>query len=199
MAKPCPTVPKPPKPKHRPLTIESAAGMLVQISGRVSEDAGPTILARHFGVTLYEFERFVGLNADAVIAAMGAIKAYRKPINDRRKLRRRTDPVFALTYNARARFNLVLKAQGVRKAWPTFQSFGYSPDELRDHLTPMLKPGMTWENYGRVWHVDHKRPVASFDFTVADPLPVIRQCWALDNLQPLFAPENIAKGARYAA
>jgi hypothetical protein len=199
MTKPCPTTPKPRPPRKGQLTIETAADMLVQISGRVDEDAGPIILARHFDVSVEDFGRFVGVNADAVVAAMDAIKAYRAPINARRKLRRRTDPVFALTYNARARFNMVLKAQGVRKAWPTFQSFGYSPDELRDHLTPMLKPGMTWANYGRVWHVDHKRPVASFNFAVADPLPVIRECWALTNLQPLFAPENIAKGARYAA
>jgi hypothetical protein len=44
-------------------------------------------------------------------------------------------------------------------------------------------------------HVDHKRPCAAFDQT--DPVQ-FAECWALDNLQPLWASDNIKKGARYA-
>ncbi len=76
---------------------------------------------------------------------------------------------------------------------------GYTPAELHAHLTPMLKKGMTWGNYGKIWHVDHKRPVASFNFEVEDVESVIRECWSLSNLQPLLVPENLAKGMRYAA
>jgi hypothetical protein len=53
---------------------------------------------------------------------------------------------------------------------------------------------MTWDNYGPVWHVDHKRPCASFDFS--DPVQQ-RLCWHWTNLQPLFAAENLSKGDKW--
>jgi len=66
--------------------------------------------------------------------------------------------------------------------------------ELREHLEKQFKPGMTWENYGPVWHVDHRKPCAQFDFSI----PSHRQeCFHWTNLQPLFAGENIKKGDNY--
>jgi hypothetical protein len=51
---------------------------------------------------------------------------------------------------------------------------------------------MTWENYGK-WHIDHKRPIASFNFTSYED-PEFKECWALNNLQPMWAKENMSKG-----
>lgn len=68
---------------------------------------------------------------------------------------------------------------------------GYSLEELKTHLESLFRPGMTWENYGE-WHVDHVIPKAAFTFTSADD-PKFKECWALDNLQPLWANENSAK------
>jgi hypothetical protein len=91
-------------------------------------------------------------------------------------------------------------------AWPQsqpdqpaspFEMLGYTPQELTEHLTQLLKPGMTWEYYGCFWQIDHVRPVASFNFDVENVEDVIRECWELKNLQPLWALENSAKGVRY--
>lgn len=85
--------------------------------------------------------------------------------------------------------------QGIRKSLRTGEpgrwerQVGYSLAKLRRHLERLFEPGMTWQNYG-LWHIHHRRPVAIFpDFiTVEDP--AFRECWALDNLQPLWAGEN---------
>lgn len=42
-------------------------------------------------------------------------------------------------------------------------------------------------------HIDHVRPLASFD--LEDPDQVL-EVWALPNLQPLWAADNLAKGSR---
>lgn len=73
---------------------------------------------------------------------------------------------------------------------------GYDVEELRAHLEARFLPGMTWENMGE-WHIDHVRPLASFSFSgPADD--DFRAAWALTNLQPLWAIDNLRKGARYA-
>lgn len=75
-----------------------------------------------------------------------------------------------------------------------FRLLGYSLSELKQHLESQFQPGMTWQNYGD-WHVDHKTPVARFQFnSPADPQ--FTACWSLQNLQPLWAADNLRKGCR---
>ena len=83
----------------------------------------------------------------------------------------------------------------VKKVAGTSELLGCSGEFLRQHLQQKFLPGMTWENYG-VWHIDHKRPCASFDLT--DPAQQ-RVCFHYSNLQPLWGVENMKKGAKYCA
>jgi hypothetical protein len=56
---------------------------------------------------------------------------------------------------------------------------------------------MTWDNYGVFgWHIDHVRPKASFNFTSPDD-EEFKQCWALENLQPLWWKDNITKSDKW--
>ena len=50
---------------------------------------------------------------------------------------------------------------------------------------------MTWGNYGK-WHVDHIIPQAFFKYTSTDDVE-FKYCWSLNNLQPLWAKDNIKK------
>jgi len=76
---------------------------------------------------------------------------------------------------------------------------GYTSDDLRVHLERQFSRGMTWANYGSHWHIDHIVPVSSFRLTLEDGSPdwdAVRRCWALSNLRPLRAAENISKGGK---
>ena len=71
---------------------------------------------------------------------------------------------------------------------------GYTVDQLREHLEKQFKDGMTWGNIGK-WHIDHKIPLSVFNFNAPEDID-FKKAWALKNLQPLWAKENISKGAR---
>lgn len=80
------------------------------------------------------------------------------------------------------------------KSWLAFVP--WTPDQLREHLERQFKPGMSWDNYGRRgWHVDHIRPIASFNITSAEDED-FKQAWSLDNLQPLWETENLKKSSK---
>lgn len=74
---------------------------------------------------------------------------------------------------------------------------GYTTEDLRRHLEALFVPGMTWLNHGE-WHIDHKRPLSSFMFASTDD-PAFKECWALSNLQPLWAEDNLRKWAKWAS
>ena len=92
------------------------------------------------------------------------------------------------------RSRLFQALRGKNKSAQTLELLGCSLDRLRVHLESQFQPGMTWENHGPAWHVDHIRPCTSFD--LADPAQQ-RACFHHTNLQPLFALENMKKGGRY--
>lgn len=71
---------------------------------------------------------------------------------------------------------------------------GYTTAQLKEHLEMQFVDGMSWSNYGD-WHVDHKIPVAAFNFETAEDLD-FKRCWDIQNLQPLWSRENLSKGAR---
>lgn len=104
----------------------------------------------------------------------------------------RTNPNRRIKDALRLRVYLALK--NVSKSAKTLALLGCTIDELRRHLETKFTPGMTWENYGvRGWHIDHIRPCASFDLTQPDEQ---RKCFNFANLQPLWAHDNMSKGAR---
>lgn len=73
-----------------------------------------------------------------------------------------------------------------------FSRLGYSVADLMEHLERQFTPDMSWDNYGD-WHVDHIAPCASFDMTDDRQFA---ECWAMSNLRPLSAMDNIRKGAK---
>lgn len=82
-----------------------------------------------------------------------------------------------------------------RRGWESL--VGYTLEDLRCHLERLFLPGMTWQNMGH-WHIDHVRPVSSFNITNCDDL-AFRECWSLSNLQPLWAVDNLKKYNKLAA
>ena len=113
--------------------------------------------------------------------------ANKAKINDKLRERRRSDPMLRLKDSIRGSIRAYLGSKKTRRG-STFEIVGCTPDFLRGHLERQFKDGMTWENYGSHWHVDHRIPLASGNS--ADEIKGLSH-WT--NLQPLEALENIIK------
>ena len=90
----------------------------------------------------------------------------------------------------RTRINMAIR-QG-KKCAGTSELIGISISGLREHLEKQFKNGMTWDNYGK-WHIDHIIPLAHFDLNKPENQ---KKAFNYKNLQPLWAKENISKGAK---
>jgi hypothetical protein len=62
-----------------------------------------------------------------------------------------------------------------------------------DRIESMFTEGMAWSNRGE-WHIDHIKPVKAFLDEGVNNLELINHHL---NLQPLWASDNLAKGAKY--
>lgn len=68
--------------------------------------------------------------------------------------------------------------------------YGTTSNEFRAHIERQFTRKMTWENHGKVWHLDHIMPLSKFDLN--DRNQVLIACnW--QNFQPLLARENLSK------
>ena len=90
--------------------------------------------------------------------------------------------------------------KGGKNGRRTFDILGYTVDDLMNHIESQWEPWMNWGNHGHAhlngctsWQIDHIIPVSSFKITSTEDQS-FRDCWALSNLQPLEAIENIRKG-----
>jgi hypothetical protein len=113
---------------------------------------------------------------------------------DYERKRRAEDPKYRLGVRTRTAVWQMLKERNVNKTNKTFDLLGYTLEELMSHLEALFTEGMTWDNYGE-WHVDHKIPMTSFNFETTEDRE-FKLCWCLDNLQPLWGPENLSKGTK---
>jgi len=121
---------------------------------------------------------------------------YRERRNIRDRERRINDLKFKINHNIRCAIQKSLKSNKQGKHWEHLVD--YTLADLKKHLEKKFnkKNGHTWENYGE-WHIDHIIPVSIFNFTKPEH-PDFKRCWALSNLQPLWGPENMSKGAKIA-
>ena len=112
----------------------------------------------------------------------------KKRYNEYCRGRRRNDVNYKLTCNLRTRL-----AQAIinnQKAGSAIKDLGCSVRRLKRHLESKFRDGMTWENYGTLWHIDHIKPLCSFDLTQYDQL---QEACHFSNLQPLLSKENYDK------
>ncbi len=83
-----------------------------------------------------------------------------------------------------------LRAGKAGRRWE--QLVGYSVKDLMIHLEKQFDENMSWDNYGSYWHVDHIKPRSAFKYMSSDD-EQFKECWALDNLQPLEGLANLKK------
>ena len=128
-------------------------------------------------------------------------KEYQQKTKDRfRPLRRKSErermknsPIYRLNKYFGHQMRLALQSGKNGRSWESL--VGYSVSQLKTHLEKQFKPGMSWDNYGPYWHIDHKIPIAAFNFKTAEDID-FKRCWSLKNLQPLEAEKNLSKNAK---
>jgi hypothetical protein len=102
-----------------------------------------------------------------------------------------TDSYFRLYTSIRTRINKVIKNNA--KCKNTIKLLGVPNIKfLKNYLEKKFKPKMSWKKRGLI-HIDHIIPCAAFD--LSDPKQQIK-CFHYTNLQPLWAHENLSKGAK---
>lgn len=136
-------------------------------------------------------------NKDAVLAQKLAwrkrnaekVKAYEAGIKRRRYAE---DPVFRCAILIRQYHQKAVRLVCSGNIGPSSSVLGYSVEEFKNHIERQFLPGMTWGNHGE-WHVDHIVPIAILIAEgTKDPAVINR----LSNLRPLWAKDNLVKGAR---
>jgi hypothetical protein len=86
---------------------------------------------------------------------------------------------------------------------------GYTMEELKQYLESLFEPWMNWQNHGQylyskwddnnsstwTWNIDHIIPQSELPYSSMED-ENFKKCWALDNLRPLSAKQNVIEGSR---
>ncbi len=107
---------------------------------------------------------------------------------------RRNEESFKISLAIRSILARTVKQIGHVKKQRACDELGYASIDLKNHMESLFTDGMCWGNHGE-WHIDHIKPVSLFVKEGETDPSVIN---ALDNLQPLWASDNLSKGAKYA-
>lgn len=106
--------------------------------------------------------------------------------------KRRNSINFRIAGNLRRRFRDALRG---RQKWTSVLNMvGCSLGDFVKYIENDLSNGMTWNNYGKYWHIDHIKPCAAFD--LSDPEQQ-KLCFHYSNMRPLRASENVSKSSWY--
>jgi hypothetical protein len=100
------------------------------------------------------------------------------------------NPQFAIARRVRARIRMAIKRAGLAKKDKTEELIGCSYSFLRGHVEKQFRDGMTWDDPSS-FHIDHIRPICSFDLTDPEQL---KAAFHWSNVQPLTPEENLRKG-----
>ena len=119
---------------------------------------------------------------------------YNKQIVEYQMKKVKRDPNFHLLKLMRCRVYHALRNQSLNKNRRTIEYLGCTADFFCRWIEFQLYDGMTLKNYGDVWHVDHVKPISTFDLTIKEE---IEKCFSWMNCRPSLASKNISKSDNY--
>jgi len=114
--------------------------------------------------------------------------SYTKQNHRRRKL-----SWFRMSRSISEGIRIALRGRKRNRPWEHI--VGYTTSDIKEHLERLFTPGMSWDNYGE-WHIDHVIPISKFKI-VSTEREDFKRCWALTNLQPLWATTREIDGVKY--
>lgn len=144
-------------------------------------------------------------NRDDILAAK---KQNKEIVNKREKQRKITDPSYKLRRSISSQISNALKRMGSSKNGISCLKCLYPISELRQHLENQFEPWMNWNNWSKydprkwddndpstwTWQIDHIIPQSKLPYSSMEE-QAFRECWALSNLRPYSAKQNIIDGA----
>jgi hypothetical protein len=104
--------------------------------------------------------------------------------------KKKTDMNYKIALTLRNRIGGIFKKLGIKKHAKTLDILGCTTEFFKEWLEFQFEDGMTLENHGLLWHIDHILPCASFDMTKKED---VEKCFNWKNLQPLYAKDNLSK------
>lgn len=136
-------------------------------------------------------------------------KKRKAKINAHERKKRREDPVWRLRRCVSKDIARALKSNGSHKSMSFLKCVPYTMMKLKMHLENQFEPWMAWNNHGSYkadawddhnpstwkWQVDHIIPQSDLPYKSMKSKN-FKKCWALENLRPLSAKQNLLDGAR---
>jgi hypothetical protein len=119
------------------------------------------------------------------------------------------DLIYKLRHDVSSSINKTLNRNNGSKMGKSIMNYiGYTFDDFIKHIESQFEPWMNWGNRGHyitkewrdndsstwVWQIDHIVPHASLRYD-SMAHPNFKKCWALENLRPLSAKQNVLEGA----
>ena len=114
--------------------------------------------------------------------------------NIRKNERRSSTPVLKLMENLKRRIRQVVNQYKFDKTNLSNEMLGIDREGLQIYFEKRFRDGMTWDNYGAHWVVDHILPIDTIK-TYEDLVRLSHYT----NLQPLLRKENMSKGKKWVA
>jgi signal transduction histidine kinase len=113
--------------------------------------------------------------------------------NRRRVVRKR---LAKIAKKLRSRLRAALYAQQALKSDLSINLLGCSVAKFKLHIEQQFRDGMSWDNHGILWQIDHIKPCCAFNLSKSTEQ---RKCFNYKNTQPLLTHENQSKGGRWAS
>jgi hypothetical protein len=128
--------------------------------------------------------------------------------NEKLKIRRENDASFKLRQIvSRTISNFLRKNNSSKNGSSILDFLPYTISELKDHLEQQFESWMTWKNWSKyipkiwddnnsltwTWQIDHIIPQSDLPYTSMTD-DNFQKCWALSNLRPLSAKQNVMDG-----
>ena len=101
-----------------------------------------------------------------------------------------TDPIFKFMHAQRARIYSALQQ---RKTNHTIEYLGCTAEQFFLWMSYQFNDTFTFENHGKIWHIDHVLPISRFNLENTDEQYL---CLNWRNTMPLSTKENLSKGNR---
>lgn len=117
-------------------------------------------------------------------------KNIKEKVNAKWKNRYKNDLKFKLKSLMQANFHLFFKDKGLNKNLSFNKIINYTYNDLIKHLETNFRPGMSWDNFGKLWEIHHIKPQNMFNALIEQE---IKKCWDINNLLPLWKTTEISK------